>query len=109
MLRPAEPPLKRHLDTVCARVINMPQVFSRSSDAEALDWRPARIRSTQHGQAARMRWARLLKRVFAIDVERCDCGGQLKILAAIEEPVLIVRILTHLGLTAREFSLDYVA
>jgi hypothetical protein len=54
-----------------------------------------------HGQAARMSWARLLKRVFDIDVERCACGGQLKILAAIEEPVVIVRILTHLGLAAR--------
>ena len=45
-----------------------------------------------------MRWARLLKRVFHIDVERCACGGQLKILAAIEEPVVIVGIRTHLGL-----------
>jgi len=66
-----------------------------------------------HGQAARMRWARLLKRVFHIDVERCACCGQLKILAAIEEPVVIVRILTHLGLppraAAREFSIDYAA
>jgi hypothetical protein len=39
--------------------------------------------------------------VFDIDVERCACGGKLKIIAAIEEPVLIVRILTHLGLPAR--------
>ena len=69
------------------------------------------------GQAARMRWARLLKRVFDIDVERCACGGQLNALAAIEEPVVIVRILTHLGLAARappraavwEFLLDYAA
>jgi hypothetical protein len=70
-----------------------------------------------HGQAARMSWARLLKRVFDIDVDRCACGGQLKILAAIEEPVVIVRILTHAGLAARappraacrELSLDYAA
>ena len=70
-----------------------------------------------HGQAARMSWARLLKRVFDIDVERCACGGQLKILAAIEEPVVIVRILTHLGLAARalprsparELSLNHAA
>jgi len=55
-----------------------------------------------HGAAARMRWARLLKRVFAIDVERCpQCGGRLKIIAAIEEPALIAMILTHLGLPAR--------
>ena len=54
-----------------------------------------------HGQAVRMSWARLLKRVFDIDVERCACGGYLKIIAAIEVPVVIVRILTHLGLAAR--------
>ena len=49
-----------------------------------------------------MSWARLLKRVFDIDVEHCaHCGGDLKIIAAIEEPAVIVRILTHLGLPAR--------
>ena len=47
-------------------------------------------------------WARLLKRVFDIDLEHCpQCGGDLKIIAAIEEPAVIVRILTHLGLPAR--------
>ena len=55
-----------------------------------------------HGAAARMSWARLLKRVFAIDVEHCPhCGGALKIIAAIEEPAVIARILTHLGLSAQ--------
>jgi hypothetical protein len=39
--------------------------------------------------------------VFDIDVERCECGGQLKIIAAIEDPVVIVRILRHLDLPAR--------
>ena len=52
--------------------------------------------------SARMSWARLLKRVFGIDLEHCpQCGGTLKIIAAIEEPAVIVRILTHLGLSAR--------
>jgi hypothetical protein len=54
-----------------------------------------------HGQSARMSWARLLKRVFDIDIERCECGGELKIIAVIEEPAVISRILTHLGLPAR--------
>ena len=39
-----------------------------------------------HGQGApaRMSWARLLKRVFDIDIEQCpNCGGALKIIAAI--------------------------
>ncbi len=46
--------------------------------------------------------ARLLRRVFDIDLEHCpQCGGEFKIIAAIEEPAVIVRILTHLGLPAR--------
>ena len=48
-----------------------------------------------------MSWARLLKRVFDLDVERCVCGGKLKIIAAIEGPAVIERILTHLGLAAQ--------
>ena len=36
-------------------------------------------------------WARLLKRIFDIDVEHCpNCGGALKIIAAIEDPPVIV-------------------
>ena len=47
-------------------------------------------------------YARLLKRVFGFDLERCpQCGGELKIIAAIEAPAVIVRILTHLVLPAR--------
>jgi len=38
---------------------------------------------------------------FNIDVERCVCGGKLRIIAAIEEPAVIERILTHLGLLAQ--------
>jgi hypothetical protein len=55
-----------------------------------------------HGAPARMGWARLLKRVFDLDLEHGpQCGGDLKIIAVVEEPAVIVRILTHLGLPAR--------
>ena len=55
-----------------------------------------------HSAPARIGWARLLKRVFDIDLEHCpQCGGEFKIIAAIEEPAVIVRILTPLGLPAR--------
>jgi hypothetical protein len=57
---------------------------------------------THHSPAARMNWARLLKRVFNIDVEHCPhCGGHLKIIAAILEPSAIAKILAHLGLPTR--------
>ena len=55
----------------------------------------------QHSASLRMTWARLLKRVFDIDVERCQCGGKLKLIAVIEEPAVIEKILTHLGLAAQ--------
>jgi len=50
----------------------------------------------------RLNWAKLLRRVFEIDLEHCpNCGGELKIIAAILEPPVIEKILTHLGLQAR--------
>jgi hypothetical protein len=55
-----------------------------------------------HQSSARLSWARLLQRVFAIDVEHCpDCGANLKIIAAIEEPAVIAKLLAHLGLPTR--------
>ena len=51
---------------------------------------------------ARMSWAQLLQRVFAIDLTTCpQCGGALTILAAIEDPAVISKILSHLGLPTR--------
>jgi hypothetical protein len=50
----------------------------------------------------RISWARLLKRVFDIDIEHCPhCGGTMKIIAAILERAAITKILDHLGLPAR--------
>jgi hypothetical protein len=37
-----------------------------------------------------------LKRLFAIDIETCpDCGGTLRVIACIEDPPLIAKILGH--------------
>jgi hypothetical protein len=50
-----------------------------------------------------MSWARRLKRVFGVEIEGCArCGGQLKIIASIEEPQLIAKILSHLERAAPE-------
>jgi hypothetical protein len=36
--------------------------------------------------------------VFAIDIETCrSCGGRLRVIASIESPALIERILEYLG------------
>jgi len=46
---------------------------------------------------AAMTWAQRLKRVFNIDVETCsECGGDIKIIASIEDPAVIQKILAHL-------------
>ena len=51
-------------------------------------------------------WARLLARVFNIDVETCSkCGGKMKIIAAIEDPKVIRKILDHNGLPTKPPSL----
>ena len=48
-----------------------------------------------------MNWARRLKRVFGIEIDSCArCGGRLKIIASIEEPRVIAKILSHLQHTA---------
>ena len=59
---------------------------------------------------AAMTWAQRLKRVFNIDIQTCrECGGAVRFmpnalaalawqaLACIEDPVVIKKILTHLG------------
>ncbi len=51
---------------------------------------------------SRISWARLLKRVFNIDLEACHlCSGKMKIIAVIEEPEVVKKILYHLGLPTK--------
>ena len=46
-------------------------------------------------------WVQRLKRVFNIDIETCsECGGAVKIIASIEDPAVINKILTHLVVKA---------
>ena len=46
-----------------------------------------------------MSWAQRLARVFDIDITNCpDCDGKIKIIACIEDPPVIEKILTHKGL-----------
>jgi hypothetical protein len=53
-------------------------------------------------QSSRMTWAQRLKRVFNMDIEICpECKGQVKVIASIEDPRVIKKILHHLGLESR--------
>ncbi|MDH5276165.1 MAG: hypothetical protein OEW88_07050 [Gammaproteobacteria bacterium] len=63
-------------------------VFSRSSSS-AFDGGATRRNSS---------WVRYaLKRVFKLDLETCEgCGGQVRVVACIEDPLVIARILGHL-------------
>ena len=48
-----------------------------------------------------MTWAQRLKRVSRIDIDQCArCGGKLEVIASIEEPQVIARILAHIQKTA---------
>ena len=53
-------------------------------------------------ESSRMTWAQRLKRVFNIDIETCpECKGKVKVIASIEDPQVIKKILGHLGLESR--------
>jgi hypothetical protein len=61
---------------------------------------PTKLSTPRH---VAMSWARRLKRVFGVEIECCTrCGGELKIIASIEEPQLIAKILSHLERAAPE-------
>jgi hypothetical protein len=42
-------------------------------------------------------WAALMRRAFGLDVLACArCGGRLRLIAILEEPAVVAKILTHL-------------
>ena len=49
----------------------------------------------------RLSWSRLLARVFRQDVTKCPCGGTMKIIAALTEPLAIRTDLDRVGLASR--------
>ena len=58
---------------------------------------PGDVTATEPQKRRAMTWARRLKRVFKIDINVCEhCSGAMKIIACIERPEVIQRILRHL-------------
>ncbi len=67
------------------------------SRARSADW----SRASRTPRRPRTLWAELLRRVFAIDILRCHCGGRREVLTFLTDPVVVQKILAHLGLPAR--------
>ena len=66
-------------------------VVPQEPEAPAQSVAPAECEGNcAHHRAVRQSWARLLKRVFELDLQHCpNCGGELKIIAATLEPPVI--------------------
>ena len=61
--------------------------------------KPVEEQENPKPKAYSMTCAQRLKRVFSIDIEKCEkCGGPVRIIASIEDPDVIQKILKHLGL-----------
>jgi len=76
-------------------------VFSPNSKLReyVVPQKPIEEQESPKPKAYSMTWAQRLKRVFAIDIEKCErCGGPVRIIASIEDPDVIQKILKHLGL-----------
>lgn len=59
------------------------------------------------GQHTAMTWAQRFKRVFNIDIKTCQaCGGTMKVLACIEDPIIIRKILYHLDRTEPNIGIN---
>jgi hypothetical protein len=60
--------------------------------------RSASTASTKRSSRPRTLWADLLARVFGFAVLTCPCGGRRSLLAFLTDPLVIAKILDHLGL-----------
>ncbi|MFO1293224.1 MAG: transposase [Rubrivivax sp.] len=98
------PPLREHgvlAPNAKVRALVVPKVPPEQQDpaTEAVATGGCEV-ETVRARPHRISWARLLERVFNIDMQHCPTcgGGELKIIAAILERPVIEKILTHLGL-----------
>jgi hypothetical protein len=71
-----------------------------ASQVESCAHRGSSEKEKPHGR--NYSWSQLMARIFAVDVLECPrCGSRMRILAAIEDPVVARKILDSLGLPSR--------
>jgi hypothetical protein len=81
------PPNSRHRVTITSAL--------RNKTKQALPTGQEKTRAQKHQS---MTWAQRLKRVFGIEIETCEqCGGAVKVIASIEDPLVIQKILSYLN------------
>ena len=95
-----------HHDLKTASVEVAAEIATFAPDREPADWsgatRPSPQRYEELVPKRRIPWAELLHRVFEVDALRCPrCGGRMRVLAAITDPMVAARILRCMALPAR--------
>jgi len=82
------------LSDTCYRAMVTPSKRGKGRKTKTANDKQDQTPAERH---AAMTWAQRLKRVFDIDIDTCcECGGDVKIIASIEDPVVIRMILAHL-------------
>jgi hypothetical protein len=75
------------------------QVPAAHSHAAPAPHSPTAPNTSARSRSSRSTWAELLRRVFAVDVLTCPhCGGPSRLIAQLTDPVVVRKILAHLGL-----------
>jgi hypothetical protein len=60
---------------------------------------PALVNTEQGRKKFRQNWARLIQKIYEVDPLICPkCNGEMRIIAFIEQPLIIKKILKHLGI-----------
>jgi len=66
--------------------------------AENTEELPALIHTEPGRKQFRQNWARLIQKIYEVDPLTCPkCNGEMRIIAFIEQPLIIKKILKHLG------------
>ena len=86
--------------------------MNRGKRRKAQGEEPSRIEEFDEAapSAAKRAWARLIKQVYEVDpLVYARCGGPMRIIAFIEQPEIIAKVLTHPGMWAAAVGLRVAA
>jgi hypothetical protein len=104
-------PVLKWMAAMCSHVPNkgeqMVRYYGRYSNvsrgkrqrAETEDEVPCILDPEEDAKRFRRNWARLIQKIYEVDPLICPkCKGEMRVISSIEDPVVILAILEHLGL-----------